>query len=142
MLILEFDIFQSQDFIALLVLSYAVYVSFLTRKSNSSSCTNFRKVKTLYEALATMDPPQALSPNLLAIKVTERVNSCISILGIAFILFTYIFYPTFRKPINRLIFFASWGNLGLNVAGLISIDSYLPAKNDALCKAQGFMVQM
>ncbi|CAF9931371.1 MAG: hypothetical protein GOMPHAMPRED_005902 [Gomphillus americanus] len=80
--------------------------------------------------------------DLQAIKITERVNSCISLLGISFILFTYIFYPAFKKPINRLIFFATWGNLGLVLASLISVDGYSSSTTGSLCKFQGFVVQM
>lgn len=76
---------------------------------------------------------------LNALTITERVNSSISLLGIFFILITYTFYPFFNKPINRLIFFATWANLGTCVASLISIDGLA---NASLCRFQAFLVQM
>ncbi|MCJ1473700.1 hypothetical protein MMC13_002351 [Lambiella insularis] len=55
---------------------------------------------------------------------------------------TYFFSSSFEKPINRLVFFASWGNLGMNVAALISEAGPQTGQASALCQFQGFMVQM
>lgn len=79
-----------------------------------------------------------------ALIVTERVNSGVSLAGILFVLSTYLFFPAFNKPINRLIFFATWANLGVSVAALISVDgpnSYTES-NKTLCRFQAFLVQM
>ena len=43
------------------------------------------------------------------LEITERVASCFSLLGTSFIFFTFLYSPAFRKPVNRLIFYASWG---------------------------------
>lgn len=77
-----------------------------------------------------------------ALLVTERVNSIISIVSILFIVITYIFVPGFNKPINRLIFFASFGNLGSSVAALISEVGPTAGASSAICKFQAFLVQM
>ena len=77
-----------------------------------------------------------------ALSVTERVNSCISLVGILFILVTYLAHPSFNKPINRLIFFATWANLGTCIAALISSDGYAYGNEAPLCKFQAFLVQM
>ncbi|KAL9136393.1 MAG: hypothetical protein Q9175_002410 [Cornicularia normoerica] len=45
------------------------------------------------------------------LETTERVASCFSLIGTSFILFTFLYSPAFRKPVNRLIFYASWGFL-------------------------------
>lgn len=82
------------------------------------------------------------SNQLLAMVVTERVNSCLSLLGIFFVIATYLFNPDFNKPINRLIFFASFGNMGSNVAGLISEAGPQLGQFSALCQFQAFLVQM
>ncbi|KAL8669762.1 MAG: hypothetical protein Q9168_005656 [Polycauliona sp. 1 TL-2023] len=55
-----------------------------------------------------------------ALMVTERIVSVFSIFGILFILITFYFLSSFNKPINRLVFYASFGNLGMNIACLIS----------------------
>ncbi|RYP89734.1 hypothetical protein DL770_004122 [Monosporascus sp. CRB-9-2] len=45
------------------------------------------------------------------LKVIERVCSSLSLLGCVFVLATFTFSDAFRKPINRLVFYASFGNL-------------------------------
>lgn len=77
-----------------------------------------------------------------ALIITERVNSVVSIISIIFVVATYLFSPGFNKPINRLIFFASFGNLGSAVAALISENGPLVGERSALCKIQAFLVQM
>lgn len=62
-----------------------------------------------------------LTPQQLhKLEVTERVASCFSLIGTSFILFTFLYSPVFRKPVNRLIFYASWGNTLCNVGGILS----------------------
>ena len=73
---------------------------------------------------------------------TERIVSCISIVGILFIILTYLFSSSFSKPINRLVFYASWGNLGLCIVALISMDGPDAGPNSPLCQFQGFMAQL
>ena len=79
-----------------------------------------------------------------ALFITERVNSAVSLVGIFFVLITYLFFPAFNKPINRLIFFATWANLGVTIAALISVDgpSSYTESNKTLCRFQAFLVQM
>ncbi|TVY94361.1 hypothetical protein LAWI1_G000352 [Lachnellula willkommii] len=82
---------------------------------------------------------------LKALVITERVNSSLSMAGIFFVLITYTFSSHFDKPINRLIFFATWGNIGSTVASLISDAGPLAVVGDKpapLCQLQGFLVQM
>jgi len=86
--------------------------------------------------------PSLESEQLNAVVITERVNSVISILSIVFILSTYMFSSHFDKPINRLIFFASWGNLGSDIAALISDNGPQAGASSSLCRAQAFIVQM
>ncbi len=86
---------------------------------------------------------RTLSPNeLLAMEVTERVTSALSLVGFLFILITYLCYEEFNKPINRLIFYASWSNLGTTVAGLIGERGVVAGQNSTLCQAQAFIIQM
>ena len=74
--------------------------------------------------------------------VTERLNSILSLIGVFFILLTFLFSSAFNKPINRLIFFASWGNLGMIVAALISQEGPRAGQDSALCQWQAFLIQM
>ncbi|KAL8917206.1 MAG: hypothetical protein Q9208_008108 [Pyrenodesmia sp. 3 TL-2023] len=77
-----------------------------------------------------------------AMSITERVVSSLSIVGILFILFTFYFLKTFHKPINRLIFFASFGNLGMNIACFIAEDGIVQGTGSSLCTFQAFLIQM
>ncbi|KAL8678366.1 MAG: hypothetical protein Q9186_005260 [Xanthomendoza sp. 1 TL-2023] len=74
--------------------------------------------------------------------LTERIISGISLIGIFFIILTYLFASSFSKPINRLVFYASWGNLGLSIVALISLNGPDMGENSALCQFQGFMAQL
>lgn len=77
-----------------------------------------------------------------ALMITERVVSIFSILGIFFILVTFYFLSSFNKPINRLVFYASFGNLGMNIACLISEDGIYAGPLSPLCQFQAFLIQM
>ncbi|KAL8649165.1 MAG: hypothetical protein Q9226_005688 [Calogaya cf. arnoldii] len=55
---------------------------------------------------------------------------------------TFTFSPAFRKPINRLIFFASWGNALCNVATLMSQSGIRAGPDSHLCQFQGFLIQI
>lgn len=74
--------------------------------------------------------------------IVERVSSVLSLIGIFFILSTFLLSSSFNKPINRLVFFASWGNMGMNIATLISEDGPAAGANSPLCQFQAFLIQM
>ena len=79
---------------------------------------------------------------LNTMQVTERVTSALSLFGVFFIVFTYLFCKEFNKPINRLIFYASWANLGTIIGGLIGETGVLAGQDSSLCQAQAFVIQM
>jgi hypothetical protein len=76
-----------------------------------------------------------------AVETTERVCSVLSLLGIAFIVTTFLCDKSFHKPINRLIFFAVWGNTMSNVATLISTSGIHLGVDGFLCQFQAFLIQ-
>ncbi|CDM35663.1 GPCR, family 2-like [Penicillium roqueforti FM164] len=78
---------------------------------------------------------------ILAISATERVCSTVSLVGTFVIVATFIWSPTFRKPINRLVFYASWGNMMANIATIISADGIHSGVDSSLCQFQGFLIQ-
>jgi hypothetical protein len=82
---------------------------------------------------------------LLIIEVLERTASALSLIGFIIIAFTYWAFPTFHsKYFNKLVFYASWGNMGSNVATLISVSGLRAANanpESGLCRAQGFLIQ-
>ncbi|CAG8174670.1 unnamed protein product [Penicillium olsonii] len=76
-----------------------------------------------------------------AISVTERVCSTISLIGTFVIVATFIGSSAFRKPINRLVFYASWGNMMANIATIISANGIHQGVDNSLCQFQGFLIQ-
>ncbi|KAJ5183182.1 hypothetical protein N7492_000798 [Penicillium capsulatum] len=78
---------------------------------------------------------------LFAISVTERVCSAVSLLGTFVIVATFIGSHSFRKPINRLVFYASWGNIMANIATLISQSGIHARVGSSLCQFQAFLIQ-
>ncbi len=78
---------------------------------------------------------------LKAIDIIERVNSSLSVVGCLFIVVTFLSSSAFHKPINRLVFFASVGNIMTSIATLIS-RAALGNLTGALCQFQGFLIQM
>lgn len=91
---------------------------------------------TLVERATTLT-----SNELSAIVVTTRVTSVLSLIGCAFIITTFLTSTAFHKPINRLVFYASVGNLMECVATLITTAA-LKDINGPLCQFQGFLIQM
>ena len=85
---------------------------------------------------------EATPKQINAMAITERVTSIFSLLGIFFILSTFLLGRGFDKPINRLIFLASWSNLGMNVATLIAEDGPTAGQHSSLCQFQAFAIQM
>ncbi|KAF4160233.1 hypothetical protein CNMCM6069_009304 [Aspergillus lentulus] len=75
------------------------------------------------------------------LSIIERVCSCVSVVASGIVIATFVSSTEFRKPINRLIFYASWGNLLSNVATLIAESSLQGHSRGALCQFQGFMIQ-
>lgn len=80
---------------------------------------------------------------MLAIQASERIMSVLSILGSLFIIATFLRWHYFRKPINRLVFYASFGNMMANVATLISTSALPtdPHHVSSLCEFQGVLIQ-
>ena len=77
-----------------------------------------------------------------AIQTAERVSSVLSVMGCIFVIVTYWYFKAFHKPINRLVFYASFGNLFTNVATIISRSGIAAGVTSPLCQFQGFIIQM
>lgn len=71
----------------------------------------------------------------------ERACSVFSLLGCLFIIVTFTMSKAFHKPINRLVFYASFGNAITNVATIIA-RSYIGDPSSAGCQTQAFLIQM
>lgn len=73
--------------------------------------------------------------------IIERACSVFSLLGCGFIIATFCMSKAFHKPINRLVFYASFGNAITNVATLMA-RSFIGDGNSAGCQFQAFLIQM
>ena len=76
-----------------------------------------------------------------AFEIAEKVTSVFSVVGAGFIITTFLLDSKFRKPINRLVFYAAWGNLFANVATLISRSGIKLGTTSPLCQFQAFLIQ-
>lgn len=78
---------------------------------------------------------------LIAISDIERACSVLSLLGSIFVIVTFTMSRSFHKPVNRLVFYATFGNMMTNVGTLMS-RSYLESPQSVGCQFQGFLIQM
>jgi len=80
--------------------------------------------------------------DLDAIVSIERACSVLSLLGCVFVLVTFSCSAAFRlRAINRMVFFATFGNMLTNVATLMT-RSYTPFVDSFGCQLQGFLIQV
>jgi len=73
--------------------------------------------------------------------VTERVASVFSLTASAFVVVTFLLNDKFRKHVNRLVFYATFGNVITNIATLISRDGIEAGNGSPLCQFQAFLIQ-
>lgn len=86
--------------------------------------------------------PDTLSKGKLdAITIIERTCSVFSLLGCLFIIISFSCSKMFHKPINRLVFYASFGNMMSNI-GTLMARSYVNDTNVFGCQFQAFLIQM
>ncbi|KAJ6168062.1 hypothetical protein N7497_000905 [Penicillium chrysogenum] len=76
-----------------------------------------------------------------AVSVTERVCSAVSLAGSGIVVATFIGSTSFRKPVNRLVFYASFGNIMANVGTMISESGVHRGQHSSLCQFQAFTIQ-
>jgi hypothetical protein len=90
---------------------------------------------------ARLTPEELTTTDFNNFVIVERVCSTLSLLGCLFIAVTFLGSKAFHKPINRLVFFASMGNVFTNVATIISRAAVTDATG-GLCQFQSFLIQM
>ncbi|POR35729.1 G-protein coupled receptor 1 [Tolypocladium paradoxum] len=78
---------------------------------------------------------------LTAISAIEWACSVLSLLGCAFTIVTFCSSRAFHKPINRLVFYASFGNMMSNVGTLMS-RAYVSQIDSFGCQFQAFLIQL
>jgi hypothetical protein len=75
-----------------------------------------------------------------SLQITEHVVSALSLSGTLFIISTFLSSPHFRKPINRIVFYASFGNIFMSIGTLISREGIKRGPDSALCQFQAFLL--
>lgn len=88
-----------------------------------------------------IDNIENLGSQLDVFNIIERTCSVLSLVGCIFIIVTFCVSDAFHKPINRLVFYASFGNMMTNVATLMA-RTYVPFPESAGCQFQAFLIQM
>ncbi|CAK7221667.1 hypothetical protein SCUCBS95973_004576 [Sporothrix curviconia] len=79
---------------------------------------------------------------LRTLEIVERCASALSILGILTIIATYFSSRYFRNPIDRLILINAFYNAFDVTATMISLSGPAAGNGTALCRFQGFLMQM
>jgi hypothetical protein len=72
--------------------------------------------------------------------VVERSSASLSVVSTLTMFTVFWRFPQFRQLSNTLLFFASFANLGSNVAALIG-GSARSRTHSALCQIQGFLLE-
>lgn len=81
-----------------------------------------------------------LSPiDVRVIAVIQQVCSVLSIIGCLFIIGTFCLCDAFHKPINRLVFYASFGNMIASICFILA-DSFIKVPEGTGCQAQAFLI--
>jgi hypothetical protein len=78
---------------------------------------------------------------MFAISTAERLCATISLVGTSIIIVTFLGSKSFRKPVNRLAFYASWGNILSNTGQLIADSGINHGVRSSLCQFQGCLLQ-
>lgn len=77
-----------------------------------------------------------------SVVIIERVCSALSLLGGLFVIISFSVSDAFRqRAINRMVFFATFGNMLTNVATLMT-TAFTDDINSFGCQLQGFLVQV
>lgn len=113
--------------------------SYLPRTDCFSTSSLHNNDSNVFTMVATK---QLNESQLRSLETVERVASCFSLIGAIFIFITFVVSSNFRRPVNRLIFNASWGNTLGNIATLVSLSGPRAGQISHLCQFQAFLIQM
>ncbi len=84
----------------------------------------------------------ALTGDQIAVlNIIQQVGSSLSLVGCIFIIGTFCFCDAFHKSINRLVFYASFGNLASSVAFMMA-GLHIDQPLSAACQAQAFLLDV
>ncbi|PGH08355.1 hypothetical protein GX51_01181 [Blastomyces parvus] len=78
---------------------------------------------------------------IYVIETSVRAMSSVSITSSFFVIATFLGSKLFRTPVNRLMFYATWGNVLANVGTMIGRAGIIRGTGSSLCKCQAFLLQ-
>jgi hypothetical protein len=82
------------------------------------------------------------SEQLYRLSIAGRTASGLSLLGVATIFATFTFSENFRSPTHRIMLINAFYNLFDFIATMISVSGPEAGDHSALCRFQGFCLQM
>ncbi|PHH51390.1 hypothetical protein CFIMG_003116RAa [Ceratocystis fimbriata CBS 114723] len=91
--------------------------------------------------MAVVRPERLSESQLNSLSTIERTCSSLSLMGCIITILTFTFSPKFRKPINRIMFYATFGNMTTNI-GTLMARAYIGSPSSGPCQFQGFLIQM
>ncbi|KMU76126.1 hypothetical protein CISG_05494 [Coccidioides immitis RMSCC 3703] len=78
---------------------------------------------------------------LHSIDIAVRTCASVSVLACILVIGCYMFSRRFHTPLNRLIFYATWGNILAHLAELIARSGPRAGETSSLCRFQAFFIQ-
>jgi membrane protein YqaA with SNARE-associated domain len=78
---------------------------------------------------------------LWSISIASRTAASLSLLGTAVVWAAFLTSNRFRKPINRLVFYATIGNVVADLVTLIGRNGIILGVDTPLCQFQAFVDQ-
>ncbi|KLJ10350.1 hypothetical protein EMPG_14259 [Blastomyces silverae] len=81
------------------------------------------------------------SCQLHAIEASVRAMSAVSVTSSFFVITSFLWSKLFQTPVNRLMFYATWGNVLANVGTMIGGDGISRGSGSSLCRCQAFLIQ-
>jgi hypothetical protein len=114
----------------------------LTVTATATVTSMIANTSTALKALSLAEKTGLSLTQVNALSIVERAMSVVSILGCLFMITTFFKCEEIRrKPFNRLLVYASFGNLMSNAATLISTSGVEAGDHNALCKVQATLIQ-
>ncbi|KKZ64621.1 hypothetical protein EMCG_09475 [[Emmonsia] crescens] len=86
--------------------------------------------------------PTALSPRQLhAMESSARAMSAVSISASFLVIASFLWGKLFQTPVNRLMFYATWGNVLANIGTMIGRSGITRGDDSGICRCQAFLLQ-
>ncbi|KAL7903844.1 hypothetical protein GGI35DRAFT_465092 [Trichoderma velutinum] len=76
-----------------------------------------------------------------ALIIITRSTASLSLVSSVFVVASFLLSNCFKTPINRLIFYATWGNIMINISTFINVDGVKAGAGSSLCLSQSFFIQ-